>query len=336
MDKTPPEKWHSAIYTFSHAAEGHVGAEIVVSEAAKKGETTPLSLDDLKKMQARLPGSKIINLHRPGTDDPQAWVLHAPNGVFNLSGVTAKELFDEVKGLGLEGIDRQYKCPRRKKVLNKLARGNFNVADKGHRRDIENFKNTLYSFEKLPMAQTVRSAFDKLAHETGVLSLQGMLAEANIYYHDGCGIRYHGDDERDNSPVVGTNMGHERYIMWRPFFKHRIVGEETMIKLSPGDIYAMSKSAVGVGWMRDTHKRIIYRHRAGSKTFLQRHDTELKKRYGKTYQSTKFTCSSIQDALKPAAELRIKRHRSDLGVTPQRPEKQSKKRKAADGSVRKF
>ena len=124
--------------------------------------------------------------------------------------------------------------------------------------------------------------------------------------------------------------------MWRPFFKHRIVGEETMIKLSPGDIYAMSKSAVGVGWMRDTHKRIIYRHRAGSKTFLQRHDTELKKRYGKTYQSTKFTCSSIQDALKPAAELRIKRHRSDLGVTPQRPEKQSKKRKAADGSVRKF
>ena len=38
----------------------------------------------------------------------------------------------------------------------------------------------------------------------------------------------------------------------------------------------MSKYAVGVGWLKKTHRCVIFRHRAGSELFLSKHDNEIK------------------------------------------------------------
>ena len=43
----------------------------------------------------------------------------------------------------------------------------------------------------------------------------------------------------------------------------------------------MSEHAVGIGWIRKTHQQVIFRHRAGSSRFLERHDRELEKRDAK-------------------------------------------------------
>ena len=46
-------------------------------------------------------------------------------------------------------------------------------------------------------------------------------------------------------------------------------------------MYFMSTEAVGIGWLRKTHQKVIFRHRAGSKKFLDKHDKELARRDAK-------------------------------------------------------
>ena len=272
----------SAVYTMSHYAEGHVGMSIENSERCKKGfnkSVTNKEIDIIAEYYKKKGATvTVINLKKH-PEEPDARVLFIKNGIQHM-GISSDSLFKEMKQLGVEGMDRAF-LHRSGKVRNKLARWNFNVGERHQDADIMNGKNTLYEFSELPEVNSLRGAVDKMSKELEMPHLQGLLAEANVYYNDTCGIRYHGDEERPDSPVIGCNLGEDRFICFRSFFKHRFFGNEFRIKLSHGDMYFMSEEAVGIGWIRKTHQKKIFRHRAGSKRFLDKHDKELARRDAK-------------------------------------------------------
>ena len=271
---------HSAVYTLSHYAEGHVGMDIEESETAKKGLNKAMSNEDLKRvaeyLRAKGATATMVNLKK-SPDEPDARVLFIKNGI-NWIGADREKVFNEMRSLGKDGMDTRYYNSRRKMVQNKLARWNFNAGDRHQDADIPNGKNTLYHFDELPELGKIRQGINKMADQLKMPHLNGLLAEANVYYNDTCGIRYHGDDERPESPVIGCNLGEDRFICFRSFFKHRFYGNEFKVKLSHGDMYFMSEEAVGIGWIRKTHQKVIFRHRAGSARFLLKHDKELARR----------------------------------------------------------
>lgn len=106
--------------------------------------------------------------------------MHAKNGIKTL-GVSPDDLFNEMKALGKNGMDYQYKCYRTNKIKSKHARWNFNVGDRHQDPDIEKGKNTLYNFHELPFLNIIRKGFNNLADLTKIESLRDLLAEANVY-----------------------------------------------------------------------------------------------------------------------------------------------------------
>jgi hypothetical protein len=79
----------------------------------------------------------------------------------------------------------------RGRVVNKLARRNYNVADLSQDPDYESGKGTVHSFDDLPELTKIRKEICGLLPEKGLL-----LAEAYVYYGKNTGIGYHGDSER--------------------------------------------------------------------------------------------------------------------------------------------
>ena len=59
---------HSAVYTLSHYAEGHVGMDIEESETAKKGLNKAMSNEDLKRvaeyLRAKGATATMVNLKK--------------------------------------------------------------------------------------------------------------------------------------------------------------------------------------------------------------------------------------------------------------------------------
>lgn len=255
----------AAVWTFSHCAEGHVGHEI---EKSKHPNPEAHSIETLESIKSDLEkkGAEVdwINLQRK-ENEPEAAVMVLRNGLKHF-GVSHDDLMQETNQLPF--VDKQYKG-RDGKIKNKRARWNANGGDRHVDADIEKGINTQYHFDEVPVLKAVRVALEAL-HPT----LQHVLAEGNFYNKDGL-IRYHGDEERPCSPVVGVNLGQDRFIDFRSFYRHAFYGEQIRINLHAGDIYFMSEHAVGIGWIKSTYKKVIFRHRAGSKIALDKHDKEL-------------------------------------------------------------
>ena len=276
-DALLPMNLHSAVYTFSCFAEGHVGMQVEKSQAVLQKVNKALELEDLKKIAAIFEeqGAKpLLHALKTKTEEPEAFLLHIPS----TSSQSADDAFQEIQSLGKGAVDTTFLNTRRHRVMNKLARYNFNIGDRHQDPDIPNGKNTLYSFDEMPCAKRLRSCFDLLADKLNLPQMKSLLAEANLYYNDTCGIRYHGDEERPDSPVIGVNFGKTRFLDFQSFYRHDPFGPQLRITLNHGDIYFMSKHAVGVGWCKDSYRRVIFRHRAGSLKFLQKHDKELEAR----------------------------------------------------------
>jgi len=272
----------SGVYTFYNPSD---------DETVRYG----LTKEHLDKVQSIL-GGTIVQLHTDApvqTDDtpqeqhePKAWVLHIPAGTSALGTLQedphaeewSKSLFLEMNERGHDGVDKEYFNKRKGKIEMKRSRWTYHVGDRDQEPDIPKSTYRMYSFDTLPYVAKVRQGFDTLARRTEIRSLENMMAEASVYYDNTCGIGYHGDDERPNTPVIGVNMGESRFLTFRSFFRHRFLGEEIRLQLNTGDMYFLSEEAVGVGWIRDSYRRVIFRHRAGSERFLTKHDVEMVKR----------------------------------------------------------
>ena len=151
-----------------------------------------MSNEDLKRvaeyLRAKGATATMVNLKK-SPDEPDARVLFIKNGI-NWIGADREKVFDEMRSLGKDGMDTRYYNSRRKMVQNKLARWNFNAGDRHQDADIPNGKNTLYHFDELPELGKIRQGINKMADQLKMPHLNGLLAEANVYYNDTCGIRY--------------------------------------------------------------------------------------------------------------------------------------------------
>lgn len=287
------EPIHAAVLTFSCFAEGNVGMKIEQNQIAKDGKNRALDYNDLTFIRNVLRQDKVIPhgsdhsyaLHYADSrEEPAAWCLVLKDGMRHL-GVNKDVLLNEIQSI--PEVDKQMLNTRQNKVMNKHKRHNFNIGDKSVEADIPNGQSTLYNFNApfLSEANKLRNVFSSWADKyPSMLTLKNLLAEANVYYADEykknnyCGIGYHGDAERPDSPVIGCNVGTERYLSFRAFYKNRYFNDhETRIKLEHGDIYFMSANAVGVNWKKSA--QIVFRHRAGSLKFLEKDNKDRQRRW---------------------------------------------------------
>ena len=295
------EPIHAAVLTYSCFAEGHVGMKIEKNQIAKDGKNRPLNFDDFWYLRNMLLQDKVIPVGSdtnyklfgndlPGSNggEPTAYVLVLKDGMTSF-GVDKDKLLYQIQNIPI--ADKQMLNTRQKKVMNKHKRHNFNIGDKIISADIANGQSTLYNFNCsfLSEAKKLRDAFtnlvEKYDHPSRKLgTLNNLLAEANVYYKDEykknnfCGIGYHGDTERPRSPVIGCNVGADRYLSFRAFHKNRYFNDhEVRIKLEHGDIYFMSEHAVGCNWKKSS--QVVFRHRAGSLKFLEKDDKDRARRW---------------------------------------------------------
>ena len=252
-------------------------------------EREALTKEDLEKIgrffQEKGCTVKALRLHKmvgeklknPDGTSLKAYVIHVRNAVLAF-GVDADELKAEYESVT---PDTTFLNTRRGVVQNKNARYNFNIGDNEHRQcpDIAKGKGTVVSFEDLSLLAQVRAGLTQIGEEKGIPKIMDLLAEANIYHSHNSGIGYHGDSER--KIVVGANMGEKRTIEFCAFRNALPVGNTVVLKLRLGDMYFMCVNACGHNWSKGGYKLDHFRHRAGYPQWLQRNDTQLKRKWEK-------------------------------------------------------
>ena len=154
------------------------------------------------------------------------------------------------------------------RVVNKIARGNLCFSDEGHSADFENKKGTVICFDEVPFTSKLREKFHELLG-TKLVEILGedkkLYCEGNYYYDNTkCGIGFHGDGER--RIVIGVRLGDTIPLHYQWFLKSNPVGKRIKFDLNDGDIYLMSKKAVGTDWKKKTIATL--RHAAGCKKYL--------------------------------------------------------------------
>ena len=95
--------------------------------------------------------------------------------------------------------------------MNKLARYNINIGNRHQNPDIANGKNTLYSFTEMPCANRLRKCLDCLGDDLN-LPIKGLLAEANLYYNDTCGISVQPDTSIFDLSIDMLHLGHSTVL----------------------------------------------------------------------------------------------------------------------------
>ena len=147
--------------TFGDAAENHVGMEMNGVMAAEG-----FSVEDLRSAQNKFKDCEtelvMLNDYLPIVlpteikEAEESAVLVIRKGLNCLlegSGKSAKDVYEEQAALP---IDVKYFDRRRKKVLNKHARGNLCFAATGHDADYEQGNGAVVAYEDVPLTQHIR------------------------------------------------------------------------------------------------------------------------------------------------------------------------------------
>lgn len=250
--------------TFCETVENHTGMQIIGTEV-ENGFT----VEELVNIQRELGGE----LHRLelGGEVPfeQAAVLVIRGGVDKL-GADADKIFEELLSLKW---DTKYYDIRRQNVFNKNARENLNFADVKQEAEFEKGKGTIVNFETVPAISNLRDKIQTIVNERHRTPFP-VLAEGNLYKNtysgkkkDERGIGWHGDTERSN--VIGVRFGATMCIKFAWFQWSRQISDAHEIVLNHGDIYIMSKKAVGCDWKRTKGGHLSLRHCAGVGKYVE-------------------------------------------------------------------
>lgn len=265
--------------TYGDQAEAHVG----MKKNGKQAQNG-LSIDDLiaaKEKFEEIGGeATLYNLNellaevdddtllREMENTEDAYILVVTNGVDVLlqeKGKNALDMYEEQRALE---PDKKFWDIRRKRVLNKHARWNLCFDDVGGTADFETeHVGSIISFNSVPLTNEIREKLPTLFGE----KTNKLAAEGNYYYDTRkCGIGYHGDSER--KITIGVRLGESMQLCYQWYYMGKPVGENFMIKLGNGAIYAMSEKAVGFDWKR--RSKLTLRHAAGCKKYT---DVKVKK-----------------------------------------------------------
>lgn len=224
--------------TFSNVVENGPSMEMIGSIT----DYAPFSVADLQRIYDGDSNNKeLIHLTLPGIAHDEAALLIVRG--FHPS----RSLFDE-----LLTLDWDKKAIFRGVVKNKLARHNLCFADFTQEPDYENGKGRVIAFDG--ELQELRT---KVGELTGYV---GLKAEGNLYYNtEKTGIKGHGDIERNI--VVGVRLGETIPLCFQWYHRSKPVGDKTTTTLNHGDLYIMSKKAVGQDWKKSSLYTL--RHSAG-------------------------------------------------------------------------
>ena len=270
-----------AVYTGAGVVENHTGNQKIGTERE------PLTRDHLNKIGRKFRElgfeAKAYKLHnlcettlrKANGKRLRAYFLHVPKGLkaFGLKGKQLKKELTTIKP------DKKFLNPRTKKVQNKRARYNFNIADHHLKQSPEYHlgKGTVVSFEEMPKAKQVRDGLSAWGKELDIPNMQELNFEANVYHSENSGIGFHGDSER--RMVIGCNMGAKRYIEFQAFQDALPTGMCISIPLRNNDMYFMCEEACGHNWKDGHYKRLHFRHRAGYRPWLRKNTKQLKRKW---------------------------------------------------------
>ena len=222
----------------------------------------------LRKLAAKIEGAKIYNLVTK-SKVRETFELFKPNKacvlvISNYSRAMAKLDKDmdapKAKALYKELIRLKWdtKGLMKGKVKNKLARHNLCFADFQQKPRYDKGRGRVYNFSKLPLLQQTRESIKKL------VKMDSLVAEGNLYYDvTKCGIGYHGDTERN--VAIGLRLGAPINLYFRYYHKSVAVSKRVKIQLKAGDLYIMSKEAVGKDWRKTS--KLTLRHAAGCEKY---------------------------------------------------------------------
>ena len=275
-----------AVYTAAGVVENHTGNQMIGTERS------PLTKEHLNKIGRKFQEEgyepRALKLHKlcgktlrkKNGERLKAYVLHVPKGV-KAFGLKGKQLKHELESVN---PDKKFLNPRTKKVQNKRARYNFNIADHHLKQTPEYHlgKGTVVSFEEMPKAKQVRDGLSAWGEELNIPNMQELNFEANVYHSEDSGIGFHGDTER--CMVIGANMGKKRCIEFQAFEEALPTGKCVSIELRNNDMYLMCVEACGHNWKDGGYKLPHFRHRAGYPKWLDKNTKQLKRKYQKMRQ----------------------------------------------------
>ena len=242
-------------HTFSECVENHAGMQTI-------GTKRPHGFTEAQLEYCHgVHGGQLRHM-QAGSERAVVWVLRG--GVDKLIGAGgADELLAESLA---QPFDERYYDAKKKKVFTKHGRLNNCYADTAQEPEIDVGKGTVIAFGTVPKLQALR---EKLPSILGA-DARDLYAETNLYTDvrkREVGIGFHGDTER--SLVVGVRLG-QGQLPLRFCWHHETlgVGNEYVIELAHGDIYAMSHKATGHDWKR--RKVPTLRHGVGRKAIVKR------------------------------------------------------------------
>jgi alkylated DNA repair dioxygenase AlkB len=265
--------------TLGDAGENHVGNQML----GEKGEIgSGFTVNDLNIIKSRYEelgytceyvdlSSTLNNASNNGrTGDISDWGFNA--GVLIIRRFVKKvdriKLYGEVTSMEW---DRKYYDTRRKKVLNKHARGNLVFVDGFEQEpDYENKKGRVVDIKSLETLDRVKTSLldgisISLENSDSTTKSISYICEGNRYYDlKKCGIGYHGDKERTR--VICLSLGVDNYPMnWVWFYRSKPIAPPTEVRLNSGDVYIMSEKAVGYDWAKKVFPTL--RHAAGARKY---------------------------------------------------------------------
>ena len=255
----------TATFTFCDSGENNVGME-QLGHMVDKGHG--FNKTDLERIQKNLTDrgveTELTDLRDLLNDDlkegaEEAYVLVARNVLGNILKGSEKTIDDFYKEVFREEIwDKQYRCPRRGRVLNKRARWNNVICDIDREPDYINGKGRLISWKNMENLSMVKDFIEEIGDD----KMKGFVCEGNYYYNltkGKTGIGFHGDAERRK--VVALRLGSSMTLCYSWYHYSKAIGEKLAINLNSGDMYFMSEEAVGTEWKMRSRKKL--RHSAG-------------------------------------------------------------------------
>jgi len=222
--------------TFADTAENHKGMQIIGNNT-----NNTFSCQELLEISKKVKNSEYYNLNDLIENDliekeaEEASILIIRKCIEN-----SDLLFTEQSKLV-----KDTKALMKGRVVNKIARHNACFADFSQDPDYEKGKGTIYNFKDLTELTKVREFLPSILGD----KTKNLIAEGNYYYDlNKCYIGWHGDTERNM--VIGIRLGETFPLHYNWWYKLNPIGKTLSIDLNHGDVYIMSKKAVGTDWRK--------------------------------------------------------------------------------------
>lgn len=242
--------------TFGDVAENSVGMEKIGVE--KDDGHTYLDLVDIQNNFNELgckseiyDMSELLDLQYKEKVE-NGYILIIRNGIVGLKE-DCKELKMEQKKLLWDT-----KAFMRGRVVNKLARHNICFANYEQEPDYANGKGRIINFQNMKHLNNFKTKIEHISKRNE------LVGEGNLYYDiNKCGIGFHGDAERNI--VIALRLGETMPLCFQWYYKTKAQGKMLSININEGDIYFMSKKAVGKDWKK--RNTFTLRHSAGCEKY---------------------------------------------------------------------